>query len=90
MMTIMYVIPLVAWIAFIHIQYKSGDRPTTHIWYALMAGLGTFECAKGFFGLAGNLPSVEMAFGTALLAAGSVLVMRARSSAKGISADAVA
>jgi len=87
MMTLMYVIPLVAWITFIHIQYKSGDRPTTHIWYAIMAGLGTFECAEGFFRL-GSLPAVELALGAGLLAAASVLVARTRSADKAISAGA--
>jgi hypothetical protein len=78
MMQIMYFIPLVAWIAFVYHQYHTGDRPVTYLWFAIMAGLGTFECAKGLFGLVGGMPATEMALGAGIFAAACVLVARAR------------
>jgi len=77
-MEIMYLIPLAAWLAFVYVQYQSGDRPTTYLWFAIMAGLGTFECTKGIFGLVGGMPATTMAFGAGLFAASCVLVARVR------------
>ncbi len=80
MMEIMYLIPLAAWLTFVYVQYHWGDRPTTHVWFSLMAGIGTFECTKGVFALATGMPATEMAFGAGLFAAACVQVARVRAS----------
>ena len=78
MMSLFYLVPLVAWLAFVHVQYHKGDRPVNLGWFAIMAGLGTFECAEGFFGLFELLPALPMALGAAVLAAGCVLAAQTR------------
>lgn len=78
MMELMYLIPLGAWLAFVYFQHNTGDRPTTYLWQAVMAGLGTFECTKGLFALAHGVPATTMAFAAGLAMTAGVLVVRAR------------
>lgn len=78
MLQLLYILALLAWLAFVHVQFRLGDRPVNIGWYALMAGLGTFECAKGFFSLSGSLPATFVALGAGLFAASCVLVPRSR------------
>jgi hypothetical protein len=78
MMQLLYFVPLIAWLIFLKVSYEQGDRPVSFGWLALLAGLGTFECAKGFFGLFNNAPSFPMALGAGLLATGVILVARSR------------
>ncbi len=82
MMQVMYLIPLTAWLVFVYVQHNAGDRPTTYLWQAVMAGLGTFECSKGLFGLAHGVPATTMAFAAGLVVTGYVLVARARGRAR--------
>ena len=89
MMQLIYFVPVLAWLAFVSTQYHHGDRPTTVLWYAGMAGIGTFECGKGFFGLAEGMPATTMALAAGLFAAGCVLAVHARQSARGESAEIV-
>lgn len=78
MMPLFYMVPLIAWLVFVQVQFHKGDRPVNFGWFALMAGLGTFECAKGFFGLFELMPAFPMALGAATLAAGCVLAAQSR------------
>ncbi len=78
MLQLLYVIALVSWLIFLNIQFRLGDRPVNIGWYALMAGLGTFECAKGFFSLSGNLPATYVAFGAGLFASACILIGHSR------------
>jgi hypothetical protein len=34
MIVLMYLIPVVAWVAFVYVQYHDGDRPTSFHWWA--------------------------------------------------------
>jgi hypothetical protein len=78
MMPLFYLVPLVAWLAFVQVQFHKGDRPVSVGWFALMAGLGTFECAEAFFALFEPLPALSMALGAAVLAGGCVLAAQSR------------
>jgi len=78
MMPLFYFVPLAAWLAFVQVQYRKGDRPVSIGWFAIMAGLGTFECAEGFFALFEALPALPMALGAAMLASGCVLAAQSR------------
>jgi hypothetical protein len=74
MLLLMYLVPLFAWAFFIYHMHHSGERPTTHWWWAVMVGLGTFELGKGIAMTIGEIPAVPSAFGAGVLAAGAVLV----------------
>jgi len=78
MMTLFYFVPVIAWVVFINVSYEKGDRPVSFGWFVLMTSLGTFECAKGFFGLFELMPAFPMALGTGVLAAGVLFVARSR------------
>ena len=78
MMVLMYMVPLAAWLSFIYVQHHEGDRPTTVQWWAAMTAIGTFECAKGFFGLFHELPVVSMALAAGVAAALTVLTVHWR------------
>jgi len=78
MLQLLYIVALVAWIIFLNVQFRLGDRPVSIWWYAALAGLGTFECAKGFFSLTGNLPVNFVAFGAGLFATGCILIAHIR------------
>jgi hypothetical protein len=92
MIILMYMIPVVAWIAFVYVQYHDGDRPTSFHWWALMTSLGMFEYGKGIFGQFHELPVISMALATAVASAGVVLTIHARrtwaTAGETVSADA--
>lgn len=78
MIILMYMIPVVAWAAFIYVQHHKGDRPTSYHWWAVMTGIGMFEYGKGIFGQFHELPVVSMALAAAIVSAGIVLTIHAR------------
>jgi hypothetical protein len=78
MMVLMYSVPIAAWLSFIYVQHHWGDRPTTVQWWAAMTGIGSFEIAKGFFGLFPDLPVVSMALAAGIAAALAVLIVHWR------------
>lgn len=79
MMVLAYAIPLLAWIAFVYVQHHSGDRPTTHNWWALMTALGVFELSKGIFGEIAPGYALTAAMMTAFFAGGIVQILWVRS-----------
>ena len=82
MLLSIYLIPLLAWYAFIYHMHQTGGRPTTNLWWAFMTGLGTFELGKGLFTEMKSTPPIGAAFVAAVLAAGLVLELHARRAAK--------
>lgn len=79
MILLAYILPVVAWLAFIYVQHQWGDRPTTYVWWALMSGLGVFEYGKCVFSYFAGLPAGSLALLFALGAAGVVLAYHAHS-----------
>jgi hypothetical protein len=78
MLTIIYLFPVAAWLAYTYHMHHSGGRPTTYQWWALMTGVGVFELSKGIAAEITATSSVVYALGTGVLAALAVIVVQSR------------
>ena len=62
-----YLLALTAWLAWIFVQYRLGDRPTNYGWFVIMISLGSFEYGKGIFAMFSNQFTPALAATLAIL-----------------------
>ena len=77
-MVLLYIVPIIAWLAFVYVQHTYGDRPTTVVWMALMTGIGVFEYGKCVFALVEGVPSIPVALVVAFASAGAIFMLDRR------------